>query len=245
MNNQRFRDLPIDKVILPLHFVPDEVQLEGWLTALFEVSPNQAAEKILQAIGAFEHGEMKTSLKIKLLLKVYQYVPAIVQELQKSYLDSSLPLNDGAMHDVELVVWIYMQLARGFRQCKLKYVTLGKEHQAGLLFISLEALTQAFLHMSLSYKMPMHGFWALCYELYARAELADLTHIEITWSGRKDKNIANVFKQLLIFYLCDTRQFRSRDMLMLFEGVSQYTAAADFGQLSSRLAASGVCVQFE
>lgn len=226
MDNQRFRDLPIDEVILPLQFVPDMVQLEAWLDALSALEPSQAAVKILQAIGAFEHGDIKPSLKIKLLLKIYEYLPSIVQTMQKSYIDSSLPLNHEAVEGVERVVWIYMQLARNLRQCKLKLLPLGKEQQAILLFLGLEALAHALLHISLSYKMPMYGFWALCYDLYVRAELANLTHIEITWQGRKRQNIAGIFKQLLIFYLCDTRQFRSRDMLTLFECLPTYSAEA-------------------
>lgn len=223
---QRFRDLPLDNTIVPLHFVPDEVQLLDWLNALNALEPTSAAEKVLQVIGAFDQGDIKTSLKIKLLLTIYQYVPQLVKNIQKSYIDSSLPLSEQAAHDVELVVWIYMQLARGFRQCKLKYTVLGKEHQAGLLYISLEALNEALLHISLSYKTPMHGFWGLCYELYARAEQANLTHVEITWGGREDKNIAKIFKQLLIFHLCDTQQFRSRDMLMLFGCLGDFAGVA-------------------
>jgi cyclic-di-GMP-binding protein len=226
MKNQRFRDMPLDEIVVPIHFVPDEAQMEEWLNSLCVFEPTLGAEKILQAICALDRDEIKTSLKIKLLHKIHQFFPILAQALQKSYLDSSLPLSDQETRNVELVVWIYMQLARSFRQCKLKYTTLGKEHQAGLLYLSLEALTQALLHISLSYKMPMHGFWGLCYELYARAEQANLTQIEITWDGRRDESIAKLFKQLLIFYLCDTQQFRSRDMLMLFEGLSHYSTAA-------------------
>lgn len=226
MDNQRFRDLPIDEVILPLQFVPNMSQLEEWLDALSTLEPSQAAVKVLQAVGAFEHGDIKPSLKIKLLLKIYEYLPPIVQKMQKSYIDSSLPLNREAVKDVERVVWMYMQLARNLRQCKLKSPLLGKEQRAVLLFLGLEALAQALLHISLSYKMPMYGFWALCYDLYVRAEQANLTHIEITWQGRKQRNIAGIFKQLLIFYLCDTRQFRSRDMLTLFECLPIYSVEA-------------------
>lgn len=223
MDNQRFRDLPIDEVIVPLQFVPNMVQLEEWLVALSTIEPSQAAVKVLQAMGAFEHGDIKPSLKIKLLLKIYEYLPPIVQKMQKSYVDSSLPLSHAAVKDVERVVWIYMQLARNLRQCQLKSPLLGREHRAVLVFLSLEALAHALLHVSLSYKLPMHGFWVLCYDLYVRAEQANLTYIDITWQGRKGQNIAGIFKQLLIFYLCDTRQFRSRDMLTLFDGLPVYS----------------------
>ncbi|NOT85602.1 MAG: hypothetical protein HOP02_12680 [Methylococcaceae bacterium] len=225
MKNQRFRDLPATEVI-PLHFVEDEKQLDDWLNSLLALDTTLAAEKILQAISALEQADLKTSLKIKLLHKIHQFFPKIVNTLQKSYIDSSLPLSDQATHNVELVVWINMQLARALRQCKLKYVTLGKEQQAGLLYLSLDSLSQALLHISLSYKVPMPGFWAMCYELYARAEQANLTDITITLNVRNNESITRLFKHMLIFQLCDTQQFRCRDILMLFEYLSNASATA-------------------
>lgn len=250
MENVRFKEVPVLNA-LTLPFVAKDKHLEEWLRSLANFPDEVAAEKILYACQAIGQIEGKADSQLRLLQKLLQNFHTLVEPLQKIYLDASQPLDERAMRHVELVVWNYIQPARMIlaivRQHQLK---LTKEQYVLALYLGMEALNYAQLHIALSYRLPMAGFWTLCYQIYRYAEQANLLSVEVnrreysSVDTLRDESgsIEKSFKQLLLFNLSDTRQFRCRDMLMVFHYLTGFSMSS--GILSGYQPAwqQGVCV---
>lgn len=248
MENARFKSLPpITETTLP--FAGDEKQLAAWLDSLALLPPTTAATHLLNAIQNLNLLDIKAETKLKLLARIHHSFPTLHEQLLKTYFDSSFPFAANAKRNVELVTWNYLALAQTCWLILRQHPGLSKSMQVLSIQLAFNSLTHALFHISLSYHVPSPGFWQLSYQLYLYAEAAEFLNLNhpslnlVHADTPADKQcIATQFKLLLTFQLCDTQQFRARELLIIFNQLAAFAHEAVILSHYQTEWQQGVCV---
>lgn len=216
-----------------LPFPADEKNLSMWLASLATSQSVPASQQVLQVVQAINGLDLKADLKIKFLLRIYNFLPIIVEALQKTYLDKSLPLVADAQQNVDRVINIYLAIAQALHINLITHPSLGKEAHVLSLHLALDVLALALLNYSFGYHQSMPGLWQQCYSIYVYAELDNLLQATCKYptgdtpaQDYKPVSIETKFKHLLLYFLCDTQQFRAREQQMVFRYLLDYAAEA-------------------
>ncbi len=234
MEHLKFKELPAF-TSKPLPFSPDETHLQNWLDSLAALPDKIVAEELLQIITTIAGLEEQNFLELDLLQQILQYFHDRVESMQEVYLDLNHSFDERVTYNLELVVWNYILLAKSILNIVQKnLLTMSADQQASGLYLSLDALNHALLHMSISYRSAMPGFWSLSYQVYRLAEKQHLLTSEVNPHGYRSHysrihrpiNTEQAFKQLLIFHLADPQQFNCPDMIMIFKALLPFSLKA-------------------
>jgi hypothetical protein len=91
-----------------------------------------------------------------------------------------------------------------------------KTEELFALYMTYDCLGQAQLHTAAVYSSLTDGFWQLAYKVFSWGEKHKLLDVPINDSNLKAVTLTDMFTQMMIFYHCDTNQFRPRDMRTIF-----------------------------
>ncbi len=190
----------------------DKFLLE-WLQKISFGKPEAASRNMLRLLRALNGCFLSSTKRADFLEHIKEYLNAAIRQLPNSCWDASFPLSEGEQRYAEIIAWNQMAMAEGFFIAASD--TSKKADKARLLAMALQAMRQAQLHIAATYSTPCPGFWKLIHQAFAEAEKKKIQHLEI--KNTPLPTINTLFSRLLIFHVCDSYQYRTRDMLTLFK----------------------------
>jgi cyclic-di-GMP-binding protein len=194
--------------------------LDNWLETLPAAASYSSCYEILCVLQNLYTINIELKLKLSLLQKISTCLSIHAETLEATYLDSGYPLRSVEHGNVEIIAWCYGELANNFLQIlkhdKISERITKKKLMAGVLYEVVQNLGHAFLYMSEVYNQPYHGFWMLFYEAFEIAEQAILLDVDVSSGKLEQSTINNVCKKILLFELCDSNQFRPREMKKIY-----------------------------
>jgi hypothetical protein len=95
------------------------------------------------------------------------------------------------------------------------------------LCTALQLIRQAQLHIAAVYRIPSDGFWQLIYKIVIKAEKEKLLDIVIHKNEFKNMTLNALFKQILIFHVCNTNQFRPKELRTIFKFLPDVCQSVD------------------
>lgn len=213
MNSPTFKDLPkVTEFEIPFE-LKEELHLD-WLLGLSKNPAGEACGLLLQFLQAFNKTEVATKARVCYLKNSYEYLKQYISHLEGSCWDASLPLSEKEHDYAEAIAWNYLALAEGFFIAAED--STARTDELFALYMSCHCLRQAQLHIAAVYNSPNEFFWTLTYQLFAWTEKYKLSDLKVNDSDLKEITLNRLFAQIFIFQLCDTTQFRPRDMQTIF-----------------------------
>ncbi|NOQ64377.1 MAG: hypothetical protein GQ582_07680 [Methyloprofundus sp.] len=205
----------------PLPFKPVERPLKKWLDSLEGLTDIEKAQKILFVIQTLN--EIKTvssTQKIGLFAIIYHFFEQRLKQLKREILSYTLPLSTQQQSNIEHIVWIYSELANSFTtHCGIKKNT---HSSAQAIYLGLQALTQAYIYISMIYQQPFAQFWKRSYLLYGLAFQQGLLEKKVSTNEQYIDTINKSFKHLLALYHCGLDQLRPNDIFVVSSCVEKY-----------------------
>lgn len=202
--------------------------LSEWLQRLSVNELEHSTRKICSLLQALQQSNLKPAVQAELLSEIMEYTKQFEYRVEYIYLDSALPLEEYPQHCVEWLVWCYLEMADCFFMLAEKTEQPAKE--ANCLYWALHALSRAYLHTVAIYFDPVDGFWYRCNRIFALAETKGLLNIKISCTEFAEHSINHLYKLLMVFSVCDLRQFRPREMRRVFEFLSQHVHPLEIGR---------------
>jgi hypothetical protein len=74
-----------------------------------------------------------------------------------------------------------------------------------------------------SYQLPFAGIWLGCYQIYKFAEQHKLTDMEVNRESIGTRTINNTFKQIMLFGLTHSNQYRPREMYKIYDTLGYFS----------------------
>lgn len=212
MNASKFLPAPTDTFTIP--FKLEEDFLLNWLADLLRCDGGQACSKTLSFLHALNKIELYFSERFNFLRLINEYLKGYINKLDGACWDASFPLSQKENVYAQMVTWNHLALAQGFFMAAQ---AANKKNDVILaLAMALHALGQAQLHIAATYLIPSKGFWHLLYQIFIWAEKRKLIDLPIDNSDFKGLTLNTLFMRSLIFQLCDTNQFHSKEMRVIF-----------------------------
>ncbi|MGR9115441.1 MAG: hypothetical protein ACU85E_06720 [Gammaproteobacteria bacterium] len=230
MKNYKFR-APPDIAIDPMPFELKEPAFNEWLGSLSFKNSYKACQQLFSVLKALDSTVLEVELEFAFLHGMVATVDDLAERLEFSYLDSGFPLSEEEMANVEMLGWTYIELSRLlsrlYRQIEEEEgEPWSQNDKAETLYKALYSASRLQLYANEVYTMVHSDFWQECYQIYQSAEKNRLLNVQISKGGDNNATIDSVFKRILIFDICDTNCFRSREMKNL-EGILQsYSVSA-------------------
>ena len=212
MDIYKFKDVPAT-THFQVPFDLTEKALNQWLVSLENNLDAEKSRQIFLAIQAI-NDDIKLSITKKAILleSFYHQIPVVLNSLKKTILLSALPLSSKELSNIRHIVWIYAELANGFKSCITKK---SSRANAQNIFYGIQSLISAYIHISEVYQQAYADFWKQSYFFYGIACKLEIQELNIKQDNFDNATISNAFKQLLALYHCSLDQFRPRDILMI------------------------------
>jgi hypothetical protein len=212
--NTKFKAIPQNKDF-KIHFKLAQEPLADWLLSLsHHYGSKDACEQILYLLQLLNKTELYAKERMVFLKSVNDYLEQYIALLKSTCADPSFPLSIQDKESMEIITWNYLTLGESF--FILAETVSTRDDEVFALYMALLAMGKAQLCMAAIYTEPNEGFWSLVYKVFARAEKSRLVELEINETNLKGITVNTIFTQILIFHLCDTRQFRPREMQTIF-----------------------------
>ncbi len=214
MSNSRFRAIPkLDTFNIP--FKLKEARLLDWLVNLSHQSGQEACLHTLHLTQALNNKtDLTAKTRISFLKLIHQYLKSYIVHLDSPCWDAGFPLAMEERIYAEIITWNYLSLGQGFFNAAAQ--TSKKDEELFALAMALHSLGQAQLHIAAVYSTADTGFWTLVYHIFIFAEKRKLLSSEISSDDFENISLHTLFVRLLVFQVCDTNQFRPRDMRTIF-----------------------------
>lgn len=213
MNSPIFKDIP-DQNDFVIPFKLKEELLLSWLLDLSKKQGRDACRSLLQFLQVLNKTEIAAKTRVSFLKSSLEYLKQYIARLEGSCWEASLPLSEKEQDYAEMVAWNYLALGKGFFTAAQDSTARVDEMFA--LYSSCDCLRQAQLHIAAVYKNPSESFWQLTYKVFAWVEKYKLAETRINDSDLKEVTLNGLFAEIFIFQICDTTQFRPRDMQTIF-----------------------------
>lgn len=212
MNNTiKFNGIPKSEPF-KIPFKLKNTLLVEWLQEVCFSDAKQACLKILTLIQALNDSSLSASKRVEFLTTTQEYLKGSINQLPNECWDASFPLSSEEKNYAEIIAWNNLALADGFFIAAND--SYKKSDKAYFFAMALQAMREVQLHIAATHSIVNTGFWGLIYEIFAQAEKRKLQHLEI--KNLNGLTINTIFSQLLIFHVCDSNQYRSRDIHTLF-----------------------------
>jgi hypothetical protein len=203
-------------------FKPEVSELSSWLREKFSAGNWSSCAEVFKAVQGINEQALNPKQKFVFLEGINTYIKNFTKQVENSYLESSFPLSPESLAHVELITWVYAEMAKGYFNIidtldEQTDIAWSDERKALVLYRALQTSGMAFLHTSEVYLQPYQGFWQLCYQIYTKAEQLGVLDIEIHSNDIKSETVNSMFKHILVFELCDTNQFRAKEMRTIYQ----------------------------
>lgn len=219
------RTSDLDPLLEQLSFkIPLQVDLTsitGWLDALDPELACQSCGKILRLLKSLHSEKLAPDVEFKILGKLRAVLDPVALKLEKPFMDAGNPFAETEQINAELIIFSYAELAQRFwhvadNSGALQKPELNSQMIAAALFQGMEALRRALFYISLLYDEPYESFWRLCYSIYRRGESLNILETGVAGSAAGNDCINNSFKNLMVFYLSDSRLLTQKEMKALY-----------------------------
>ncbi|MGR8934645.1 MAG: hypothetical protein ACU837_09690 [Gammaproteobacteria bacterium] len=192
-----------------------------WLEALDAKPACHACGQIIRLLQALPAQTMEPAMEYIVLDKLREALEAIDSKLENPFPDAGVPVAKTERVNAELIIVSCTELAQRYwhvaeHTAGWQQPGLQAQMMADALYRGLEALRRTLFAVSLLYDQPYEGFWRLCYKMYRHAESLGLLSSGITGCPAGSDCIDNSFKNLLVYYLSDTRLLTQQEMQELY-----------------------------
>ena len=229
MKIHKFR-APPDIAIDVLPFELNELAFTEWLDHLSFKNSRLACQKLYSVLKALDRTVLDLRLEFAFLHSTVPVVDGLAERLEFSFVDSGFPLTEEELTDVEILGWTYMHLASRFsllyQQIEAEEEHWSEADKAKTLYRAFYTVGRQQLYANEVYMLVYNGFWQKCYQNYLQAEKSSLLDYPISEGENNNSTINAVFKQILIFDICDTNCFRSRDIKNLYGLLKRFSDMA-------------------
>ncbi len=217
MTNSIIRSIPEVPFKLKLKSISD------WLATLTNFDSKDACLQIiflLQVVNSSKYIKDKSSI----LNVAYDYFRKYIGVSKVTCWDAGIPLTVEEANYAEINAWSYLMFSKCYYQLAKEnnYVysfilPTKKANEVIFLYKALKLLGQAQVYCAASYCVPDNEFWDLFYRIYRCAEKRNILYASIDKDKFNNVNIDLLFKQMVIFSLCNTNQFKPRDIKDIFD----------------------------
>ncbi len=227
MEKLRFRSVP-SVAHYEVPFALNERALADWLHGLAVKQNYHAGKELFCVLQALIRMHISPQQHLKFLTEISAFLDELAGQLEKNYLDASFPLELEAQAQVDIVTFAYATLAKNYALAGEELIARsGRPSDIALaLILALEAAGKALLHISQVYMQPYEGFWLFCHQIYLLAEENGLLNVEINSGKGQGKTIDAAYKQVLLFDLADSSQFRPREMKAIYHFLNKFSVQA-------------------
>lgn len=227
MEKLRFRSVP-SVAHYEVPFALNERALADWLHGLAVKQNYHAGKEVFCVLQALIRMHISPQQHLKFLTEISAFLEELAGQLEKNYLDASFPLELEAQAQVDIVTFAYATLAKNYALAGEELIVrTGRSPDIALaLMLALEAAGKALLHISQVYMQPYEGFWLFCHQIYLLAEENGLLNLEINSGKGQGKTIDAAYKQVLLFDLADSSQFRPREMKAIYHFLNKFSVQA-------------------
>lgn len=229
MKNYKFK-APPELAIDALPFDLNEQAFNDWLGGLSFRNSFLACNKLYSALKALDRIVVDLKFEFLFFHSIVPVVDNFAERLEFSYVDSGFPLTEEALAHVEILVWTYMHLTTRFSRLYRKLDAEGERwtqiEKADTLYRAFYTAALVQLYANEVYILVHDGFWQVLFQNYLQVEKANLFNHCLSESEDNDPTIDSVFKQILIFDICDTNCFRSREMKNLYVLLKRFSEKA-------------------
>ncbi len=213
-------------------FALEVSELSIWLREKSAAGNWSSCNEVFKAVKVINEQELKPKQNFVFLEGFNAFLKNFTKQVENSYLESSFPLTPENSAHVELITWTYAEIAKGYYNIidaldEKTNEALSEERKALVLYRALQMAGLAYLHVSEVYLQPFQGFWQLCYQIYTKAEQLDILDIEIQSNDIKSETVNSMFKHILVFELCDTNQFRAKEMRTIYKFLGGFAGHAE------------------
>lgn len=203
--------------------IPDDWSAESlsdWLQNLSVNNLGRTCETIHAAMRRMGSDELSAALRLQAFEMLYTKTSLFDERTAELYLDEAMPLSDYSQYCVKWLTECYKTLASA---CSSIVADVeSKQEKALALLLALNSLICCYRHLTATYSRPFDGFWIMCYRIYAVAEKEEVLDLSIN-IGHRDNAIIESFKCFLLYSLCDSQQFRPREMRQLFVFLGRFS----------------------
>ena len=201
--------------------------LKDWLNNLAILDSTRCCREVFCVLQTFSGLEMKVDEQAVILDKINEHLAILVKHLEKDYLESKFPLTTEELANIELIAWAYIELSNNYHQLTIESINQKnlfstKKKQAQFLYKALDALCITHLKIASVYIPTYKNFWSSIYQLFYLAEAHSLLKIPIILEEKQQTNIYRLIKKLFLLELCDTNQFRPREIKQLSVFLEDY-----------------------
>jgi cyclic-di-GMP-binding protein len=212
--NTKFKPVPVNPEFR-IHFKLTQENLSNWLLSIAHPSSQEACEKIIYLLQLLNKTQLSAKERIQFLTLINDYLEQYIALVSTTCKDLSFPLSPREQEAIEMITWSYLVLAESF-YFSTESATLSRDEEVFLLYMGLQAIGKAQLHIASVYATPCTNFWKLVYKIFAKAETSRLLYLEINETNLKHVTVNTLFGQIVMFQLCDSRQFRPIEMQKIF-----------------------------
>jgi hypothetical protein len=206
--------------------------LHTWLDNLTTLDNTCRCQEILCVLQTLKKTHLSHKDHFTTLERIHAHLTRSIKQFDKRYWDSKFPLKPEQRYQIEIITWIFAELASNYlqlaKQSSKKIVLFpNKKKLAFLLHQALQASSQVYLKISSCYALPYPGFWKSVYEMYFFAEKHALLNTVITSNKHEKSTFKELFTNILLLSLCDMHQFRPRDMYQIYDFLKFFTDRSD------------------
>ena len=228
-----------------LPFKLTNADLNSWLHALPSGDSYTSCYDILCVLQNLNAVNIKVEARLSFLQKINASLSVHAERLEATFLDSGYPLTSVEQDNVEIIVWCYSELAINFQKILNNYKNpekiLNNKLIAWMLYQVVMHMGQAYLYMSEVYAQPFHGFWKSFYKVFEFAEKMKLLNVKVSSEGLEQNTINNVCKKILVFELCDSNQFRPREMKKIYHFLGNIVDCVEVFKNNQQENRKGLC----
>ncbi len=218
---------------VPLPFAIDEMAFSNWLSELIKSENISKCRQILQVLQTLntnylpERKLIPGRTRLFFLEKLGAALTASTIDLTRFDSSSDITTPDGNAQDItnsEISVWSTFELAAAYTLLSQedwfkedRYYSI--EEKTLILANGIQAMGRGFLYICQTYTKPHVHFWSRCFQFYRLAQLNRLLEPDVNPAAHI---IDNPFKQVLVFSLCNSNQFSTQEMRVIYELLGQY-----------------------
>jgi len=210
--------------------MPFDYSIEGfnhWIINLDIVDSSQCCQQILCVLRELHH--LAINDEEQALDSISERLTAIDNHTETENV-AKVPLSIQSFTKIELIIWTYVELANSYhlrlaQSIEQKKQPITREQQAVILYKALLAISQAYLKIVGLYVLPYKNFWHSLYQLYYLGEENNLLDVNLLVENKEKTSCERLINKILLLELCDTNQFRTKEIQKIFlylEGLVDY-----------------------
>ena len=221
-----------------LPFLIDEMDFSAWFTSLANLNDLDKCHKILAVLQLLNNNYPPDRQQIPARTRLF-FLEKLGSVVDPAATMLTLAASNGAAGEdsqnaisdnvkTELSVWSNLELAQAYSQLGQEELFEQEDYfslpeKTLIVCNGLLAMGKALLYTSQVYTEPQSDFWHRCYGFYRLAKFEQLTNPELNPEANR---IETSFKRILVFALCNTKQFSPQEIRAIYELLVIYSTYA-------------------